>query len=284
MNRADIQTKVTDTIIASLEAGSVPWRQPWQSLNQPANLATKNLYRGINVLVLWATAYERGYTSPYWLTYKQATEAGGQVRKGEKSTAIVFWKLLDKDDERIPLLRYYNVFNVAQVDGLNLPEDTRTKVSPDQIPDAVQTVLDSYQGRPTVSHGTSLGRAFYRPSTDEIHLPNVGDFHTPEGYAETLFHELAHSTGHPSRLARDNDGACFGNETYAKEELVAEITAAMLAARTGITWDVQNTAAYVQNWLNVLKGDRNMVISAAQQAQKAVDWILPDVLYDQQAV
>jgi antirestriction protein ArdC len=284
MNRVDIQTKVTDTIIASLEAGTVPWKRPWDSAGEPANFLSRRAYRGINVLLLWGTAAEKGFTSRYWLTYKQATESGGQVRKGEKSTAIVFWKILDKDeDNKVPLLRYYNVFNTDQIDGLDVPTERTVTVTPEQIPAAVQDVLTGYKDAPRVIYGQSNGRAFYRPSDDVIHLPDIDQFHSVEGYADTLFHELGHSTGHSSRLAREHEGACFGNTTYAKEELVAEITAAMLAAKVGINWDVQNTAAYVANWLQVLKDDRSLVISAAQQAQKAVDHILPQMSDEQQA-
>ena len=296
MNKQDIEQKVTDSIITALEAGTVPWTKPWNGGNEPRSLSTGRTYRGINWLVLSAVADAKGYTSPVWMTYKQAAAHGGQVRKGEKGTAIVFWKMMDRKDEngedkRVPLLRYYTVFNAEQVDDLELPEGFIPEPTDADEVRTMQSVLDDVtdvwdatgNSRPTITfRGT---RAFYRPADDSITLPPMDDFADVAGFAGTLLHEAAHSTGHDDRLHRwDGKSHEFGCADYAEEELVAEIGAAMLAARLGLPMRVEQNAAYVASWLQRLKDDRSLLISAAQRAQKAADWVCGDVVREPAAV
>lgn len=285
MNRTDIEEKVTQAIIDRLEAGVAPWTKPWTTAGfLPTSLATGRPYRGINTLLLSAVAEGAGYSSPVWATFKQIQTNGGQVRKGETATPIVFWKILRKEDEvdgktvkkNIPLLRYFNVFNVEQADGITLPPRFTDDSEPVEVDEAVEQVIDGYVDGPSLSH-VAQGRAFYRPSADAIVLPTREQFADSAGYAATLFHEFTHSTGHPNRCNRFSATKAageFGCETYAEEELVAEMGAALLAGHVGVDIQLDNSAAYVASWLQTLKDDRSLVIKAAQKAQKAVDRIL----------
>lgn len=296
MTKQSIEDKVTDTIITALEAGVAPWTKPWNGGAEPVSLSTGRPYRGINWLVLSLVADEQGYDSNVWMTYKQAAAHGGQVRKGEKGTAIVFWKMLERKDDNgdaksVPLLRYYTVFNAAQVDGLELPDKFVPEPADEDEVRTMQTVFDDVtnvwdatgNSRPTITFGGH--RAFYRPSEDSITLPPMDDFTDVAGFAGTLLHEAAHSTGHASRLNRwDGKSHEFGCNDYAEEELVAEIGAAMLAARLGLPMQVDRSAAYVASWLERLKDDRSLLIAAAQRAQKAVDWVCGDVVREPLAV
>lgn len=285
MNKADIEEKVTQGIIDRLEAGVAPWKRPWATAGfLPTSLSTGKTYRGINTLILAAQTADKGYGSPLWATFKQIAALGGQVRKGEKSTPIVFWNIVRKEQrvdgedvvKSFPLLRYYNVFNVEQADGLTLPPRFTKEREPVEFDVALDAVVANYVDGPSLTHAAQ-GRAFYTPSTDSVTLPTREQFDAQDGYAETLFHELTHSTGHPTRCARfsaTGGAGSFGCDTYAEEELVAEIGSALLAAHTGVDISMDNTAAYVASWLEVLKNDRSLVIKAAQKAQKAVDRIL----------
>lgn len=285
MNRAEIEEKVTKGILAQLEKGVVPWSQPWTSAGLlPTSVATKRPYRGINALILWVEAQEKGYASPFWLTFKQTKQLGGSVKKGESATPVVFWKMLEKQErvdgvdvtKRIPLMRYFNVFNLEQTEGVELSNAHLAMVEqgePVEVDAAVERVLEGYVDGPELKH-VKQGRAFYVPSDDAITMPALDQFKSSEGYASTLFHELTHSTGHASRLDRFEGNETFGCESYAKEELVAEIGASILAGAVGVDLDVEQTAAYVGSWLKKLNDDRSLIVSAAQQAQKAVDRIL----------
>ena len=285
MDRTAIEEKVTQGIIDRLEAGVAPWTRPWTTDGYlPTSLSTGKVYRGINTLILASATADHEYTSPLWATYKQIGALGGQVRKGEKSTAIVFWNIVKREDRvdgedvvrRFPLLRYYNVFNVEQADGLTLPPRFTKEREPVEFDEALDTVVDGYVDGPTLTYAAQ-GRAFYVPSEDRVTLPKREQFDSSEGYAETLFHELTHSTGHPTRCNRftaTGGSGSFGCKSYAEEELVAEMGSALLAAHTGVTINLDNSAAYVQSWLRTLKDDRSLVIKAAQKAQKAVDRIL----------
>ena len=278
----DVYGIVTDRIIAALEKGTVPWRKTWTGAGLPSNFASERAYRGINVLSLWLEAEARGYSSNQWITYKQCTKAGGRIKKGEHGTPIVFWNWVRKEDtfvdaegnertatKSIPFVRYYTAFNTEQTEGLELP-DTETKTF-DSI-EACEAVVADYEKCPTINHGGS--RAYYRPSTDAVQMPNKETFDTPGAYYATLFHEMAHSTGHKSRLNRADFESYFSSENYSKEELVAEMGAAFLAAETGIdAGTVENSAAYIQNWLSVLRDDRKLIVHAGQAAQKATDFI-----------
>ena len=270
----NIYDQVTQRIIALLEKGTVPWRKPWTvQTGLPRNLITQKPYRGINTFLLHAMQYE----SPFWLTYRQAMELGGHVRKGEKSCPVVFWKRLELEDketgerDKIPMLRFYYVFNVAQCEGLkNAPAPTADM--PASKPEEIITAMPQ---RPEIKHGMAL--ACYSPGADTVSMPDRIRFDKDAGYFATLFHELIHSTGHPSRLNRSTltESAGFGSNPYCKEELVAEMGAAFLCGLAGIGETVlENSAAYVQNWLEQLQNDKKLIVQAAAQAQRATDFIL----------
>jgi antirestriction protein ArdC len=287
MDRTEITERLTEKMLAQLEKGVAPWRKPWTGDDgMPASISTGRPYRGFNWFALSLEAMDREYESRWWGTYKQIEKYDGKVRKGEKATPIIFWRILKREQQdasgetatkSIPMMRYYNVFNIEQADGLVLPPRfLPVEREPVEVPAACQTALDAYEGRPEVRHDGG-DRAFYRPAEDRIHLPKESAFESPEAYAETLFHELVHSTGHKSRLDRFEAGSeRFGCEGYAKEELVAEMGATLLASILRVEIDEDQPAAYIAGWLQKLKDDRSLLISAAQQAQRAVDLILPD--------
>lgn len=278
MNIAPYQV-VTDRIISLLEKGVVPWQQPWNSAEQaPKNIVSKKPYRGINVFLLSAMRY----SLPFWLTYKQAADLGGHVRKGEKACPVVFWKWLDVERdgkaERVPMLRYYHVFNAAQCEGITVPE--LPQVSREHSPiETAETIVAAMPKKPEIKHG--MARAYYSPSGDFIGMPAPDQFKTGEEYYSTLFHELSHSTGHESRLNRkgvagsEGNWSAYGSNSYGKEELCAEMGAAFLCGQVGIVErTIHNSAAYISSWLQQLKSDAKLVVLAAAQAQKASDWIL----------
>ena len=281
----DVYGIVTEKMIGMLEQGTVPWRKPWVSAGMPRNLVSKKPYRGINFFLLSATKY----VSPYWLTYKQATELGGHVRKGEKATLVVFWKIearkdpdaqegeiSSKDGQRF-ILRYYNVFNLDQCE---MPEKVLAKLEKPETHEnesieACERVVAEMPNPPVFEHGGSM--AYYRPSTDTINLPAKDLFNSAAEYYATAFHEMTHSTGATKRLARGlgQNIAPFGSADYSKEELVAEMGSAFLCAETGISPAViENQASYIAGWLKKLRDDRKWVVLAAAQAQKASEYIL----------
>lgn len=220
-----------------------------------------------------------GYSSPLWGTLRQINKLGGRVRKGEQATPVVFWRVIEKDNgDMVPLMRYYNVFNLDQTEGVELPSRASALLGSEReeiaVPDLVESVVSGYEGGPEVGHRRG-DRAAYSPVGDRIEMPALDQWDRVEDYAGTLFHELVHSTGHPERLSRFTAGSVrFGCEEYAEEELVAEIGAQMLAATVGISLEVERSAAYVEHWLGVLRDDRGLIVKAAQKAQKAVDRIL----------
>ncbi|MED0665605.1 zincin-like metallopeptidase domain-containing protein [Bacillus badius] len=262
---------VTNKIIEKLEKGVVPWRRPWINGGAAVNWKTQKPYRGINTFLLEAGEYA---------TFKQIQEAGGKVKKGEKSHIVVFWNLLEKENdengeiEKIPYLRYYRVFEInSQVEGL---ESKRKEQSFNHDPiEKAEEIYKGYANAPDYTFHS--GKAAYYPTIDKINCPPLKDFPKVEEYYCTLFHEMIHSTGHKSRLARSGvttQNVAFGDEVYSKEELVAEMGAAMLCGVAGIdNHTIENSASYIQSWLRALKEDKKMIISASQQAQKAVDYI-----------
>ncbi|MGH7953159.1 MAG: ArdC family protein [Limisphaerales bacterium] len=280
-NHASVYEQVTERMIALLEKGNVPWRKPWSvQTGLPRNLISKKPYRGINLFLLHSMQYE----SPFWLTYRQANELGGYVRKGEKACRVVFWKLREIEDEqtgeadKIPLLRFYYVFNIAQCDGLKNVPAVEPPMDAPAMPEAIVATMPQ---RPPIKHGMAL--ASYSPSADIVSMPNRERFEKQEGYYATLFHELIHSTGHAIRLNRSTliESAGFGSNPYCREELIAEMGAAFLCGHAGIGETVlENSAAYVQNWLEQLKNDKRLIVQAAAQAQRAADFIL-GVKYDE---
>lgn len=294
ITKQEIESKVTDAILESLEAGVAPWSKPWGGAALPTSLSTARPYRGINYLILSTQQIAAGYSSPLWGTYKQIAALGGQVRKGEKGTPIVFWKKITVEDREtgedksLPLLRYYTVFNVEQADGVELtPRLERAAAGPDRTNVDVDSIAavrayvlkvwgDTGNDRPTIVE-REQDRAYYSPELDTIVLPADDQFESVAGFTSTLLHECAHSTGHESRLDRwTGKERSFGCADYAEEELVAEIAAAMLAARLNLETEIEQSAAYVGSWLKRLKDDRGLLIVAAQRAQKATDWIAGD--------
>ena len=272
----DIYAAVTDRIIAQLEQEVIPWAKPWCSNGKAISHATGKPYSLLNEMLLQRPGE--------YITFKQCQEAGGKVRKGEKSHMIVFWKWIEQEDEDtgeikdVPFLRYYNVFHIDQCEGISAKYTTEAAF-PDiaSTVETAQEIIYDYLGRENVRLTHSEGdRAFYRPATDEVVLPIRKQFVSTAEYYSTVFHELTHSTGHASRLNRLTNAAFFGTEDYSKEELIAEIGAAALVNHCGLesSSSFRNNTAYIQNWLSVLRGDKRFIVSAAGKAEKAVNLIL----------
>ena len=275
----DIYSQVTDRIIAALEQGTVPWQKPWTGGSSGCiSYSTGKPYSLLNHLLL-------GGISGEYITFKQCSLAGGHVRKGEKSRMVVFWKPFEVENEDTGemekhfYLRYYNVFHLSQCEGIS-PRwaISVSQPSSDLKPDAqVEAVINDYVSRSGVHLTvTASDRAFYRPATDEVVVPQLGQYTHQEEYYSTLFHELTHSTGHHSRLNRISDVAAFGSHEYSKEELCAELGAAFLVNHCGLesVSSFNNSAAYLQGWLHALKDDKRLIVSAAGAAEKAVNLIL----------
>jgi antirestriction protein ArdC len=277
-SHSNVYQIVTDKIIQQLEQGVAPWRKPWRA-EPPCNLVSGKSYRGTNPFLL-AT---QGYGSRYWMTYNQANRLGGHVRKGEHSSIVTFWNVGEEkiirdaagnDRKTRPfLLRFYRVFNLDQTEGI--ADKLGIKASP-RIPnlDQCDAIVAGMPNRPCIEQD---GKAWYRPSTDVVGMPSRNAFDSPEAYYATLFHELTHSTGHSSRVGREGIETLntFGSESYSKEELVAEMGSAMLCGITGIEpATIANSAAYLKSWIDALRGDSKLIISAASAAQKSADYIL----------
>jgi antirestriction protein ArdC len=277
---------VTERMIAALERGTVPWRKPWQAAaGWPRSMSTGQPYRGVNVFLLGMTAAEQGYSSPFWGTYRQIGDLGGQVRKSEHSTLVVFWKRADVEHrdpqtsevtlKQLPVLRYYRVFNATQAD--HLPERFHSAPGEHSEISGPEAVLDCYLARgPKLVH-VAGDRADYHPGTDTIRLPLRSQFRSAERYYATAFHEAGHSTGHPLRLGRPGIAAFdhFGSDKYAREELVAQMSSSLLCAQTGIE-DPEifaNSASYIAGWLSALNHNTRLVVTAAAQAQRGCDVI-----------
>jgi antirestriction protein ArdC len=290
-----IYEEITQRIIDRLKEGKIPWQQPWTStgynggITAPINIVSKKRYKGINAIML-GTA---GFASPYWMTYKQAAELGGNVKKGSASQMVVFFKRFDKTDkegnpvinakgeqESVWMIRYSRVFNLEQTEGIESPDkvevvegDAAEEAETDGIKKAKQVVKDA--DLCPIKNGGD--RAAYSPALDMIKMPAIKSFKTPASYYHTLFHEMTHATGNQSRLARFETGKDgFGSEGYSKEELVAELGASFLSNHCGILCDVQFTqaAGYIQHWISALKNDHKLIVQAASAAQKATDLIL----------
>jgi antirestriction protein ArdC len=266
---------VTEKIIAQLESGVVPWSKPWTA-QPPVNLVSQREYRGLNTFLLGS----QGYGSRYWLTFNQANKLGGHVKKGEKSSLVIFWNIgeekLNAKTGKLSkpiLLRYYSVFNLTQTEGIaeKLGLDKQTPVVA-SIEDCERIVA----AMPNPPKREQSAKPWYKPSNDSVGMPARELFSTSEGFYSTLFHELVHSTGHSSRIGREGIEQLntFGSELYSREELIAEMGAAMLCGVTGIAPAViENSAAYLRSWIGVLKGDSKLLVQAASAAQKAADYI-----------
>jgi antirestriction protein ArdC len=284
--RTDLYTIVTNTIIADLEKGVRPWLKPWNS-EHSAGRITRPLraggqpYMGINVLMLWASAIAQSFAAPIWITFKQAKELKANVKKGSKGSLVVYADRITRtettsdgrENERdIYFMKGYNVFNVEQIEGL--PPHFYATATPQLDP--VQRIESSdlffANTGADIRHGGN--RAFYASESDYVQMPPFFSFKDAESYCSTLAHEMTHWTKHPSRLDRDFGRKKFGDEGYAREELVAEIGAAFLSCDLGITPEPRHDhAAYLGHWLNVLKADKRAIFQAAAHAQRAVDFL-----------
>jgi antirestriction protein ArdC len=281
---------ITRMVVEMLEKGVVPWRKPWTARGGPKNISGRP-YRGINLFLLAMTPF----SSPYWMTFRQAQERGGSVKPGERATPIVFYDRWEKkgtnartgeeEIKRIPLIRTYAVFNLEQTEGVTPPPPP-----PDQeeneaakVPiEAAEALVVGMPNAPKITHGGAV--AAYSPTRDSIAMPERGSFTGAEEYYSTLFHELGHSTGHASRVGRPGVETFdhFGSGRYGREELVAEMSAAMLCAESGISPAIiENQVAYLANWIKHIKGDGRLLVSAAADAQRALDYIL-DARRDEQ--
>lgn len=276
----DAYARVTERIIQALEAGTVPWTQCWKGGVAPQNLITRRPYTGINAFLLTLAEHE----SPYFLTFKQARDLGGHVRKGEHGYHVIyasrFTRTLEdeetgeKETKNFRFLRTYTVFNAEQCEGIEVPKPEYLS-NPFTPIEECERIVAGYQSGPSIVHRDQA--AYYLPTTDTVNMPRPESFTPPDAYYATLFHELVHSTGHASRLNREGVASFhrFGDPVYTKEELIAEMGAAFLSNHAGIeprTFD--NSAAYIASWLGSLRKDSRLVIFAASAAQRAADHIL----------
>ena len=286
-DRTSLYQEITDKIIAELEAGRVPWVHPWgtaaakSSLAMPKNAATQRRYSGVNVLILWGAVIERGFSAQSWLTFRQALGLGGNVRKGEKGTTVVYADRFTPNEERrraerdgdepnaIPFLKRFTVFNTDQCE--NLPEALTT--APPPIPNGlILPQAEALIAATGADFRIGGEHAFYSPSLDFIQVPRPEAYFEPINWHRTALHELGHWVGHASRLGRNLSGA-FGSALYAKEELVAEMTSAFVCASLGIVPTVRH-ADYIGSWLEVLRDDDHAIVRAASAASKAADYLL----------
>lgn len=278
----EIVSELTESLIAQIEAGTAPWLCPWSRdpMQLPRNARTGREYSGVNVLILWSTAIEREYHDSRWLTFKQALDLGGNVRRGEKGTRVAFWRFVTREEvradgtkteKRIPIARTYTVFNAEQCDGLDLeaPPALETFAHDDVAGADAARALARTVGAVVHEKGE---RAFYSRATDAITVPALERFRTPADFAATLVHELVHWTGAPSRCDREF-GARFGDDAYAFEELVAEMGAAFACAHVGVRGELQH-AEYLASWARVLRADRFALLTAARKAVEAVEYLL----------
>ena len=286
--KLDVYTEITNQIIAAIEKGADKFQMPWHRTGtatmSPMNIDTGNAYRGINIVSLWAAAQVRNFDTGIWGTYRQWQNAGCQVRKGEKSSLVVFYKEFERDDEdsdrndeqprKRLMARASRVFNVAQVDGYT-PKEVEPVANPVAPIDAADRFITATKAK--ISHGGES--AYYAPATDAIQMPPRENFHgtdtssATEAYYSTLLHELTHWSGHKSRCDRFTDGA-FKKDDYAREELVAELGAAFLCGHLGVTLEPRpDHAAYIDHWLKILKADSKAIFQASSQATKAVDFL-----------
>jgi antirestriction protein ArdC len=286
-DRTSLYQEITDKIIAELEAGRAPWVQPWgmaaakAPLAMPRNASTHRGYSGINVLILWGAVIERGFSSQSWLTFRQALGLGGNVRKGERGTTVVYADRFTPEDERrraeqtgeepgaIPFLKRFTVFNTDQCEGL--PEEI-AKVAPPPPPGLIEPRAEALIAATGADFRIGGARAFYSPTHDFIQVPPPQAYFEPINWHRTACHELAHWVGHPSRLARDLSGS-YGSKAYAREELIAEMAGAFVCASLGIAPTVRH-ADYIGSWLEVLREDDRAIVRAASAASKAADYLL----------
>jgi antirestriction protein ArdC len=286
-DRTSLYDEITNKIITELEAGRVPWVQPWGTaaakapLALPNNASTGRQYSGINVLILWGSVIEHGFPAQSWLTFRQALSLGGNVRKGEHGTTVVYADRFVPDDEKkrareageeaqaIPFLKRFTVFNLAQCEGL--PEDLAVVAPPPEL-GLIEPTVEALIKATAIDFRIGGNRAFYAPDADYVQVPPPQAYFEAINWHRTALHELGHASGHLSRLNRDLSGA-FGTKKYAFEELIAEMNAAFCCASLGIVPTVRH-ADYIGSWLEVLREDNRAIVRAASQASKAADWLL----------
>jgi antirestriction protein ArdC len=281
--KPDVYQRVTDRIIESLESGVVPWRQPWKTIGgAPRNLNSGRVYRGVNVMLTTMDAMLKGYSDNRWATFNGIKRAGGSVRKGEHGTLVILWKPIEKKDkttgdviDKFLMLKGYTVFNVEQADFPNgIPGDgNEDELRSHDENEVAEEIITDYTTRENLKLTRGGNSAHYVPFRDTIAVPTPEQFKTGEAFYTTTFHEIVHSTGHESRLNRTMS-TNFGSDEYAAEELVAELGAAMLNGIIGIEETIEDSAAYIANWLRVLRDDKKFVVQAAAKAQRAVDLVL----------
>ncbi len=286
-SRANLYDEITDKIIAELEAGRVPWVQPWGTaaakalLSMPKNASTDRFYSGVNILLLWGSTIEHGFTGQSWLTFRQALSLGGHVRKGERGTMVVYADRFVPSDEKrraaetgeeaqaIPFLKRFTVFNCDQCD--EIPDEIAT-AAPPPPPDLIEPRVEALIKATGIDFRIGGSRAFYVPVEDFVQVPPPQAYFEPINWHRTALHELGHATGHCSRLNRDQSGS-YGTKKYAFEELVAELAAAFGCASLGIVPTVRHSD-YIGSWLDVLREDNRAIVRAASQASKAADYLL----------
>ena len=273
---------INNKILELLEGGIIPWVKGWNSsTSMPKNLVSKKEYKGVNVFLLACNEF----SSPWYLTYNQCATLGGHVLKGSKSTPVIFWKMFDKstkdqDEDTTSngksfILKYYSVFNLEQTEGITAIPPTTEVINPFSPIEQAEQIIEGMPLKPEIKYGG--GRAYYSPSLDYCQIPSKTAFNSPEEYYSTMFHELAHSSGHANRLGRKTilEPSYFGSHEYSKEELVAECCSAFISGHCGIEHKtLENSAAYIQGWLKALKNDKTLLVHAASQGQKAADYIL----------
>lgn len=276
--KKDIYEMVTDRIIEQLEKGYIPWQKPWTGVHDGAyNRISNKPYSLLNQMLLSKTGE--------YASFKQWTELGGHIRKGEKAEIVTFWKIQQIEEEngdgekiikQLPLLRYYNVFHISQVEGVEPKSIDLNELQPIEEAERIKTEYMQREHIKILEKVTD--KAFYSPSLDYIQVPCKEQYQNIEEFYSTLFHEMTHSTGHKNRLDREDVKDCmyFGSENYSKEELCAELGSAFLINKLGIasSKSFNNSTAYIQSWLRVLKNDKKFIISASSRAEKAVKYIL----------
>lgn len=277
MNRQQFVNRIIEKIEKD---NIVPWHCPFRKYTngagKPCNFITKKPYRGINAF--WLSLMP--YSSPYWLSQKQAEKRRGNIKEGEQPTPVVFWSPVEAVEngqkKRVPCFKTSDVFNIEQCEEINIPELIPLKLNNNQLIDNCEQVINNFTQKPTCDISIR-DRACYLPIQDIIQMPDIKQFNSSEGYYCTFFHELAHSTGHESRLNRKelNQVVRFGDKDYAKEELIAEMTACFLCSEVGIENQIfDNSVSYIKGWLSVLKKNPNWLLQSAGAAQKAADYIL----------
>lgn len=287
MPSQDVYTRITDSLVTLLEAGTRPWIRPWNATGAASYglplRATGEPYRGVNVLMLWAAAQSKGFSSPYWFTYKQAQEMKGNVKRGEQGSFVCFASRVtrtetnengEETERDIPFMKGYTVFNADQCENMPAKFSVTLSAVPAAPSKTRLTNADSFFAATGANIKFGGNRAFYSPLHDFVQVPNFEDFSSANRYAATMAHELVHWTGHENRLARGEKFNRFGSEAYAAEELVAEIGSAFICAHLGCVSEIMDDhASYIASWLKVLKNDKRFIFTAASAAQKAADFL-----------